>query len=512
MDDDHGAATMATVAIDSVAPVVEGGRLGVQWVTAEVEMGDMEVAMGIGARGSAAFERRPLSKPLPASISARRARTGAVMFLASSAAKIKGFAASEGPLYVDLYVGGLREDAWRCHSDPFRLERAADGQLRIVQLSDTDQQRMVREQEEIGRKEHEESLVAQQEVERLKELERAVPMDCALCLAGATDELGQLLAFRSADNQTWHAHRHCVEWCQTVMDADPQARGKRKKVAEHEMVALKYLKGKKYITPGQMIKDCWRNKCTICGQKGAHLHCHNEACDKIFHLKCAGADLGVAVCREETVELESDEEIGGYKMGHGRTDTFCGEHSHGRLALEFKPVAVRTEAEGVAMATSKAQQKRRPPIQWSDSDSSLSSSSEDEEDDEELSEWLPGAKKRKWPAARSSPADRPAAAAGTRVEGSAAASDGAVADLPEAAIMPVKKKMMRRMRSWQTSPPLPSSTMCSGGISTKWLTGNDLRAPPMLRAIIVPRLPPQVEGPAVTLATTLVEQGIMNRG
>jgi hypothetical protein len=122
----------------------------------------------------------------------------------------------------------------------------------------------------------------------------------------------------------------------------------------------------------------------------------------------------VAVCRDATSQW--DEETDSYVKGKGPKDTFCPEHSSDRPLEEFAPIIPNEESDSTAadhVSTAKRQAvKATCRLEYRDSDSGSSSSSEDEYDEVGLSEWLPEARKRKRsPAARSSPAQLQAAAA-----------------------------------------------------------------------------------------------------
>eukprot|EP01044_Picomonas_judraskeda_P016497 COSAG03_NODE_2939_length_2341_cov_2.720785_3_plen_341_part_00 len=297
---------------------------------------------------------------------------------------------------------GTQVKAQFCSTRPFKIHFTEDGQ-ELLRVEVLEPEAIEAALQAVRGREEEELKKAQMEADRQRELERAVPENCALCGEGEEErgQLGELLAFQvpkdQPDAQTWRAHRHCLQYCQTVMDSN--GRGKHKKVEEHGMVALKYLNDpKKCITPGQAVKDCWAKRCSHCQERGAHLACHVPTCKKVFHLRCANAPEncvigeGVAVCRDAT--SQRDEETDAYLMGHGPKDTFCAEHSAGRPAEEFAPIVPDSESD-----------TQRKAGKYRDSDSSSSSSSEDDDDDVTLSEWLPGAKKRKRsPGARTSPA------------------------------------------------------------------------------------------------------------
>jgi hypothetical protein len=316
------------------------------------------------------------------------------------------------PLYIDVWRNNFNEEgrdvritkdrgaAQFCMTLPFTLHLDEDDKLERVEMLDIDT--IKAEQAAYARQlQQDEDEAASAAIEKLEQ-ERAVPSCCALCHGKDSTEYGPLLAFSNdpgerLDGQTWYSHRHCAEWCQKIFRGD-KSRRKHKKVIENEFVALKYLNdSKNIISPAEAIRDCWRIKCSVCGEKGAHLSCHKAGCNKHFHLKCANTEANVAVCRPSTEEW--DEETDGPKLGHGSKDTFCADHSDGRKAEEFEPVPVQKDEPANSGAKT---------TQHADSSSSSSSDDDGDDDDDRAIADLVRARSASKPA-RSSPTNAPSA-------------------------------------------------------------------------------------------------------
>ena len=173
--------------MDSVTPFVDGDQLGVRWTTRSIEVGDMEVAVGFGAHH--------VSKPLPSALAVRRCQQGSVMIPRSN--KLRDLMGQVEALYLDLYVGGLREDARRdCQSQPFRIERAADGALTLVSSSqkvEAEMQQQAAQEEKTARLA---AANAAAEVAAAREAEKAAPACCVFCAGTGDSEEGRLLTFR----------------------------------------------------------------------------------------------------------------------------------------------------------------------------------------------------------------------------------------------------------------------------------------------------------------------------